>query len=179
MAVVVETGAGLANANSYISVAVADAWHEERETSGWFALSAAKKEAAVIKATEFVDIAYTWAGTIKSNAQALGWPRVGAYDNEGRLIPSDEVPAQLEHAVAFASGEIGTGRLEAAAAASAAAGSIKRKKVASLEIEYFEGGAATSAAPALSAFTTTLGRMLKGLFVGGPGGPQGKVVRWS
>jgi len=100
---VVETGAGLSNANSYLSVADADTYHEEHSGStDWSGAGTADKERALITATQYLDIKYSgrWKGVKGSSTQALAWPRTGVYDAEGYSVASDLVPPQIEDACA-------------------------------------------------------------------------------
>ena len=135
---IVEDGTGLVDAASYISVTDADAYHAGWDEAAWFEMSVAAKEGALRKATVYLDGTYTWVGAIKTTVQALGWPRVHAYDHEGRLLSSTAVPVQVAQAAAYLGLQGATTALQPATAGGAAG--VKRKKVASLEIEFFEGG---------------------------------------
>jgi len=95
---VVETGAGLSNANVYRSVADADTYHENHSGStDWSGAENADKEKAKITASQYLDIKYSgrWRGTKASSTQAKAWPRIDVYDDEGYYIPSTEIPQQL------------------------------------------------------------------------------------
>ena len=100
MALIVEDGTGLANAQSYISTADADTYHSARGNSDWAAADIADKEAALVKASEYLDGKYgkRWIGIRYSSTQALDWPRDGAYDERGVSI--DGVPSKLTAAAA-------------------------------------------------------------------------------
>lgn len=99
MAFVAEDGTGVANANSYVSVADADAFLHDLDDATWPAKSAEEKQAALIKATAYIEGTYrgTWIGKIKSTAQGLAWPRGGAYDPDGRELTG--VPKQVKDVV--------------------------------------------------------------------------------
>ena len=78
MPLIVEDGTGLANAESYISAANADAYHANRGNAAWAALaSQAIKEQYLRQATDYMQQAYAqrWFGTRNSTSQALDWPR--------------------------------------------------------------------------------------------------------
>jgi hypothetical protein len=168
MALVVEDGTGVDDANSYVTVEDANAYLLDRNNAAWFAATDDQKVAALIEATDYVD-AHDWVGYVEFAAQALGWPRLEAYDREGRLLVG--VPAQVKRAVILLAPEALSGRLRPTTAATA--GALKRKKVGPLELEYFEGGSASARSfPEVAA-------LLRGLTVGGIGGISGKVVRWS
>lgn len=113
MAIVVETGAIVAGANSYISRANATTYHSEHNNTAWAALSSAQMDAALLYAAQWLDGRYAWPGTVVDDEQAMAWPRMGAYDNELRRILSTTVPqpvidAQCEFALAHASTALNT-----------------------------------------------------------------------
>ena len=54
MAFVTEDGTGLAEANSYVSVAEADAYHADRGNAAWIGEDSAK-QSALIKATDYLE----------------------------------------------------------------------------------------------------------------------------
>ena len=62
--IVVETGAGLSNSNSYVTVAEADTYNENHYYgSAWAALSDENKKRAIIFATRLLDEQVDWNGT--------------------------------------------------------------------------------------------------------------------
>lgn len=109
MALVTEDGTGLADAESYISVADATAYHAARGNAAWTALASdTVREQALRKATDYMGQTYRdrWAGNRVSTTQALDWPR---YDVPRRDLPgdsyyayyaSDAVPAEIVRACA-------------------------------------------------------------------------------
>lgn len=113
--VTVEDGTGLANANSYVSVAEADAFHVSNfhTATAWAALTADQKAAAVITATRILDQQWIWNGGKASTTQALQWPRVLAPDPDfqtaavypynqtlslSQYLPSNAVPPAIKRA---------------------------------------------------------------------------------
>jgi len=110
MALVVEDGSGLVNAASYISVSFADSYHRTRGNTGWAAIEAANKTALVIKATEWLDAEYYFAGepTYPETPQALQWPRAGIFDENCTLLASDALPVALQRATAELALALGT-----------------------------------------------------------------------
>ena len=54
MALTPETGAGLADADSYCSQADADAYHDDRGNGAWALLDSDAKDAALRKATDYM-----------------------------------------------------------------------------------------------------------------------------
>lgn len=78
MALVVEDGTGLPNAEAYVSVADADAYHTAMGNTSWANANMAAKEAALRRATQYLDARYAFAGSPLTEVQALAWPRDAA-----------------------------------------------------------------------------------------------------
>jgi len=99
MAFVVETGAGLSNATSFISVADADAYASEVGLSAWTGASGTK-ETALIKAQRYITQTYRgmWKGIRSTELQALDWPRADVEDYDGYVLDSDSIPAAIKEA---------------------------------------------------------------------------------
>jgi len=98
---ILETGAGLTNSNSYSSVDEADLYHEARlHTSIWDDADDDDKEAALQWATRLIDEKIDFAGYKTSSTQALEFPRSGLYDRGGNSIGSGTVPTWLKNATA-------------------------------------------------------------------------------
>ena len=109
---VVETGTGSTTANSYCSVATADAYHAQQgNPSTWSSATQAQKEDWLRQATLAVDLRWgsRYPGPSTSAEQALRWPLRGGIDKAGYSISSDEIPIELQHAVAFLAMRIGAG----------------------------------------------------------------------
>jgi hypothetical protein len=98
MALIVETGAIVADADSYVSIADADTYHTARGNSAWDAASDAQKEVALRVAATYLDCAYTWKGTRVSDTQSLFWPRIGVVDCDGYAVSSIIVPYRVVNA---------------------------------------------------------------------------------
>lgn len=98
MTLIVEDGTIVANANGYLTEAELDAYWLDRNVT--FTETSVQKEAAIVIATQYVDLNNRWKGNIVSTAQSLDWPRANVRDNEGRLISNDVIPDQLKNAVA-------------------------------------------------------------------------------
>lgn len=131
MTLVVETGAGLANAESYISIADADARHTALGNTAWTGTDAVK-ESALRKGAEYLEQRYSsrWRGTRLLRDQALSWPRYGAIVH-GWDVDSNVVPA----AVANANADLALKALSETLNADLERG-IVREKVGPLETEY-------------------------------------------
>ncbi len=75
MALIVEDGTGLSNAESYVSVSECDDYAYNHGLS-WTAVDS-DKEVALRKATQYLDSVYRWKSCQSSQyTQALKWPRV-------------------------------------------------------------------------------------------------------
>lgn len=108
MALVVEDGTGLANAESFASVAEANVYHTARgREATWTDLDTDVKERALRLATDFMQQTYrsVWAGVRKTTSQLLDWPRwnvpkrddPGAYGVAAYYDP-DVVPTEVKRA---------------------------------------------------------------------------------
>ena len=118
MAFIVEDGTGLANSTSYAAVAEADAYFLDRSNAAWAAAVTGDKQAALIKATLYVDQKYLdmYRGmrTLKYT-QALQWPRSFAIDRNGYpllFIPQALKNGVFEAALIFLGGTDVTAPLE-------------------------------------------------------------------
>lgn len=97
MALITEDGTGLSNAESYISVADADAYFTLRNSpEDWTLATVSVKEAALRYATEWLDNQYNWYSSILNSSQALGFPRIDFFDKEGRIITG--IPTKIKNA---------------------------------------------------------------------------------
>jgi hypothetical protein len=94
----VETGAGLPNSNSYASLEEANDYFSTHPyySDNWDNLGIPDRERFLMSSTFQLDVLITWEGDIVSATQALGWPRTGVTDQEGRVIPSNVVPKQVK-----------------------------------------------------------------------------------
>lgn len=118
--IVKETGAIVANANSYCTLADATTYHSDRGNSAWAEADTADKNAALVRATFDLENMYknkwvgvktqSWIASDGSNAtpvQSLAWPRVEKAhetdptlltDVDGLKIQKNEVPLAVRHA---------------------------------------------------------------------------------
>lgn len=89
---------GAPDANSYVTVAEADAYFGDRSyADAWPTLT--NKEQMLITSTSIIDWYITWKGSRASDTQALDWPRDGVYDEYGTLYPNDVIPKPVKVAV--------------------------------------------------------------------------------
>jgi hypothetical protein len=137
MPLVVETGAGLANAESFISVTDATTYHAARGNAAWAALASdTVREQVLRQATDYMEQVYglRWAGMRKTDAQALAWPRymVPRADSAGGSYwPDNAVPVAVANACAELALKASTGAL------APDIGRLKSKtKVGPIQVEY-------------------------------------------
>lgn len=100
---VVEDGTEVASANSYISRTDTDTYFLKLANTTWSALSAGAKEAALIKATAYIEQMYRlrWLGYRYTSTQVLSWPRANVPINDGpwnNFVAVDTVPQQVKDA---------------------------------------------------------------------------------
>ena len=86
MALVVEDGTALANAESFISVASATQYHSDRNNTAWALLTTPVMESSLRQAADYMEQVYRerWAGYRTTGTQALSWPRT--------LVPQKDAP---------------------------------------------------------------------------------------
>ena len=137
MALVVETGSGVAGANTYADAAYVDAYCAGLGLADWAAKTAEEKESAILRAMQYIE-SRPWKGHKAEELYPLEWPRSAVEDRNGYAVDEDEVPEKVKKALSE-----GAYR-EAESPRSLQKdlkGSLqtKRVKAGSLETEYFEG----------------------------------------
>ena len=109
LVLVKETGAGLANANSYADAGDGDAYHEGHlYATVWTAATAENKAAALVMSSRLIDATFRFNGFKTVAAQALQWPRRVCPDVDsdglngpglvfvrGSFLPETAVPAAV------------------------------------------------------------------------------------
>lgn len=137
MSLIIENGTGLTTAESYISVADADTYHNKLGNTSWGILTTEVKEQLLRKATNYMVQTYRmrWAGVRKTDDQALDWPRylVPRLDTEAvyAYYDSDSVPGEVKVACAELALKASTMTL-----APDTQRLTKREKIGTLEVEY-------------------------------------------
>lgn len=105
MALVVEDGTGLANAESYVDVAYCDAYFTARNNTTWAAIAtSALKEGYIRQAMDYLSL-YTrsWKGSRLQLGQALDWPRwnvVRPEITDYLTLDPNVIPVEIKNAVA-------------------------------------------------------------------------------
>lgn len=101
MALVVENGSGVTDANSYVDVAYLDAYHTARGNAGWLAsgVTEAQKVEAALRAMLYVET-FRFRGQKAAVLQNCAFPRVGAVTRDGLEWPQNAVPEAVRQAQA-------------------------------------------------------------------------------
>lgn len=96
MALVVEDGTGIVDANSYVDVAFVDSYFNDRGNTSWTGDDTAKS-GWLIQATDYAEMVYgnRFIGQRSTDTQALSWPRTNAAN-----YADDEIPLVLKKACA-------------------------------------------------------------------------------
>lgn len=124
--------------NSYLSIADADTYWSARNSSVWCDADDAVKEKALIEATQYIDGAFSFIGTQKTD-NVLAWPRFDVFITKGNFAgvsyDSLTIPPQITSACAELAFEALTARL---IEVKERGGLIKREKIDVIEVEYMD-----------------------------------------
>lgn len=144
MALVTEDGTGKADAESLISVVDADTYFSARADTVWTALTTAAKEAALRKATDYMQATFAlcWAGMRVTTTQALDWPRAwvprkdapSGYRSSTAYYVSTSVPVAVQRACA----ELAV-RASAAPLSPDVGAQVKSETVGPISVVYADG----------------------------------------
>lgn len=135
MALIVEDGSGLSTAESYASVATADAYWAARNNTTWSGLTTAVKEANLRVASEYLGARFAgrWRGVRVKTTQALDWPRSDVCV-DGVTLVYNVLPPQLVRAVCELALKLVTAPLVADETAQ-----VKSETVGPLSVVYADG----------------------------------------
>lgn len=166
---VVETGAGLSNATSYLSVVEADDYFTpDTFFTTWDALTEQQKENVLAWATRLLDQKAEFAGDIVSETQALRWPRMYVRNRDGVLLSAGVIPVQIKQVTCelakylLSGGDLTTG---------VDVQNLLRVKVDVIELEYQQDTAQVEIPSIINAILRPLGFFR----VGGSG--SAKIVK--
>lgn len=101
MSFVVETGAGLVDANAYSSVASFKSYHDDRGQD-YSAYADVDIEHAIVLASDYLDFRFEFIGARLNASQSKEWPRIGACYLDGRQamnVPAEIFEACCEYAL--------------------------------------------------------------------------------
>lgn len=83
----------------YGTITDANAYQSARGRADWAELDEDEREAAMTRASDYVDQRYQYPGRKSGGrSQERQWPRTGATDCDGELIPDNDVPSEVERA---------------------------------------------------------------------------------
>lgn len=99
MAFVAEDGTGLANANSYVNAAYADAYFADRGITAWTGDTTTVKQPALIRATDYVENRFNFKGEPSNEDQALHFPTLDCDTGEPDEMPENLLKAVCEYAL--------------------------------------------------------------------------------
>jgi hypothetical protein len=136
VAFVVEDGSGVVGANSYTSVAFADAYFAERGNTVWDAIADdADKEKLLILATDYIELIFCrrFIGEMVATDQALSWPR-----NNADPYANNVIPIVLQKACAEYARRANDGPLlpDPTVDSNGFASVVKKKKIGPIEKEF-------------------------------------------
>lgn len=106
MAIVVEDGTGLANADALISVAFLQSYADARGED-YSPYITAQQEQAIVRASDYISESFRWKGfklKDRGNAageQALAWPRSWVTDRNDFPVDDDKVIVEVQKATAI------------------------------------------------------------------------------
>lgn len=166
MALIIEDGSGVPNANSYVTVAEYRAYATPRGVS--LPVSDATVETQLILATDYLE-SLSWLGMPTYDDQALVWPRDEIYIG-CNLIADDMIPNKIKLAQMQLAIQVNAGIDLMPSVAGGASGAIIREKVGPLETEY--GAATVGTQPYFRSVNVLLAS-----YVGGSGFGQFRTTR--
>lgn len=152
---IVEDGTGKAGATSYVSLAEADAYFQNHPyyADAWEELGEPDKERYLVSATMSLDTMMRWLGVIRSPMQALGWPRSGVVDHEGRTISNTAVPKRVKDATC----ELAFHHSKGDPFAPQSSQGLEALKIDVIELQFSQSSAPAPVPAAALALVTSLG----------------------
>ena len=109
---IVEDGTRPTGANTYASIADANAYWADRANEAWAAATDDEKSSALIQATDYLN-GLSWTGR-KVAIRTMAWPRADV-EVDGYAVGSDEIPEEVVQACCYMAGEIISGATPLAA----------------------------------------------------------------
>ncbi|MHC4644044.1 MAG: DnaT-like ssDNA-binding protein [Planctomycetota bacterium] len=136
MALVLEDGTNVDGSNTYITLASAGTYMENRTDANWTSASTTEKEHALIQAGMYLNT-LNWKGQKISRDQSMQFPRQNLYDEDGYLYATNAIPSKVAEAqVEAALAHLGSYDLMPTVQPG---DKIKRKKIDVIEKEFFGG----------------------------------------
>ena len=161
---VVENGTGLPDANSYCDLDYAVEYCTMKGYTDWLKLSENQQKIFIIRGTEFVDNFYTWKGIRHRQSQSMAFPRDDIYDDD--RYPVDGIPDKLKKACIEAAFLNASSSANTLFSTKDENGKVKKQKVDTLEVEYFnaEQSGLSAADVDYKTIYDILNKLLKGLY---------------
>lgn len=127
------------DAESYATLAYADAYHDKRANTAWALLTIGAREAALRRATDYMVQVYRlrWKGTRATDSQALDWPRYGVEREDApdaRIYDETTIPKEVLEACALLALRAAAGEL-----APDVARVTRSEKVGDIAVDYMPG----------------------------------------
>lgn len=142
MALIVEDGSIVANAESYVDVAFADAYWAVRLAGKSWPSDVTMKEKVLREAAQFLDMSYLWDGQRSYYTQVMHWPRVIDVYEDRQQVLYNQIPVPLKNAQCELALLVAvTGRLMPVLKRG---GLIKSTTVGPIEIVYMDGAGGTT-----------------------------------
>jgi hypothetical protein len=137
MLLIVETGSGLLDANSYIDKVDIEKYLPSNVLAKFNELSGNEQDDHLIIASLFIDYSFNWAGRQKTLEQGLSWPRTGVQFQKHE-IPNNYIPLQIKRACALAVNLVLEFGIDVFNANDVGEPQIKKDKLGPIEVEYFK-----------------------------------------
>lgn len=100
MAITIVATPGAVGANSYATVAEADAYQETHlYATPWTGATTERQKAALVWATRLLDDVLEYVGWRTSTTQTLGWPRTGVWTPDNIEVDDATIPQFMINAV--------------------------------------------------------------------------------
>lgn len=132
---------GSPDANSYVTVAEANAYFSDRvHSSAWDDFD--DKASALVTASQMLDWYVRWKGYKSTSEQSMGWPRINVVRKDGTEVPSDIILPEVK----VAAYELALSSLEADRTADDPMAGIEQIKAGSLMVKADNGDADSTAA---------------------------------
>lgn len=176
MTLIVETGAIVPGANSYASVAEADARHAMSTSADvWDALDLPVKEQRLVTATRRLDVMFEWIGQPWHPDQPLGFPRRGRTMTTLATVPIRLKQATIDLAL-WLPEEVAN-----SATVSSSSDVVQEVTLGPIGIKLAAPSASTTTTTTAASqlIPTEILMLLRGLgqYLGGGGGSVGRLVR--
>lgn len=114
---------------------------------------------AIRRASQFMALAFAWKGQkLNGRLQPMPWPRTNVYDEHGGLVSSETIPPEVEMATAYAAWQELQQPNSLMPVVPTNQPQVKRKRVGSLELEYF--APAQDVRPTITAIAPTVAELL-------------------